>query len=407
MYDSVDELLAKLRLIEDFTIEWKDARVSGQKVNAPARDDLADELAAFANWSGGVIVLGIPRDKLSIVEEFVRTVCKDSIKPELPIDIRAMELPDLAGQPRPVLKVEARKSLHVHESPGGYLYRQGAEKRRMPAELLARLFQQRSQARLIRFDEQVVPDTTPADLEEHLVRPFIREGEARESGLQKLAFIRRDDDGTLRATVSGVLFCTEDPARWLKNAYIDAVAYKGGDRSPSDQIDAKTISGPLDRQIAYAFSFCLRNNRVSARKAPARTETPQYSEVALFEAIVNAVAHRDYSISGSHIRIFMFDDRIEIYSPGGLPNTMSVESMEDRQANRNENIVSVLAKRPVPTDRDLRRQYMMDKRGWGVPAIIDESLRLSGRRPLYREVDQSELILTIFAAEDPFMKGEG
>lgn len=94
----------------------------------------------------------------------------------------------------------------------------------------------------------------------------------------------------------------------------------------------------------------------------------------------------------------MFDDRVEIYSPGGLPNTMSVESMEDRQANRNENIVSVLAKKPVPTDRDLRRQYVMDKRGWGVPAIIDESFKLSGRRPVYRVVDQSEVILTIFAA---------
>lgn len=408
MYDSVDELLAKLRLIEDSTIEWKEVRVPGQKVNAPARDDLADELAAFANWSGGVIVLGvqdktrevlgIPRDKLSIVEEFVRTVCKDSIKPELPIDIRAMELPDLTGQTQPVLKVEAKKSLYVHESPGGYLYRQGSEKRKMPGDLLARLFQQRSQARIIRFDEQVVPDTTPADLDERLVEPFIRQGEARESGLQKLAFIRSDDEGSLRATVSGVLFCTEEPTRWLKNAYIDAVAYKGAERSPNYQIDAKTISGPLDDQIAEAFSFCLRYNRVSARKIPARTEIPQFSEVALFEAIVNAVAHRDYSISTSHIRIFMFDDRVEIYSPGGLPNTMSVESMEDRQANRNENIVSVLAKKPVPTDRDLRRQYVMDKRGWGVPAIIDESFKLSGRRPVYRVVDQSEVILTIFAA---------
>jgi hypothetical protein len=61
---------------------------------------------------------------------------------------------------------------------------------------------------------------------------------------------------------------------------------------------------------------------------------------------------------------------------------MSVESMEERQANRKENIVSVLAKKPVPTDRDLQRQDVMDRRGWGVPAIIEESFKLSGRRPL-------------------------
>ena len=68
--------------------------------------------------------------------------------------------------------------------------------------------------------------------------------------------------------------------------------------------------------------------RVGAYKNPARTDLPQYSEAALFEAIVNAVVHRDYSIRGSRIRLSMFADRLEIDSPGGLPNNLTIDSMD-------------------------------------------------------------------------------
>ena len=74
---------------------------------------------------------------------------------------------------------------------------------------------------------------------------------------------------------------------------------------------------------------------------------PQYSERALFEAITNAVVHRDYSISGIRIRLSMFEDRLEIQSPGSLPNNLTLESMEVRQATRNEALTSVLARMPV------------------------------------------------------------
>jgi len=409
MYDSVEELLAKLRLVEDSTIEWKEVRVPGETVRAPDRDKLADTLASFANWSDGVVVLGIhdgtrevlgiPREKLGVVENYVRSICNDLVKPMLPVRLVAMELPNTTGETKAILKIDVPRSLFIHKSPGGYLFRQCGEKREMPTELLGRLLQQRSQARIIRFDEQAVPESGIESLEHRLIAPYLKEGEPAESALRKLAFIREDDQGVLRATVSGVLFCTEEPTRWLRNAYIDAVAYRGSERSPRHQVDAKEFAGPIDSQIEEAFQFCLRHNRVWGEKTPDRVETPQFSEVAMFEAIVNAVAHRDYSIATSHIRVFMFDDRMEIYSPGGLPNTMTVESMESRQANRNENIVSRLAKRPVPkSNQDLRRQSLMDRRGWGVPAIIDESLRLSGRLPVYRELDQSELMLTIYAS---------
>ena len=122
----------------------------------------------------------------------------------------------------------------------------------------------------------------------------------------------------------------------------------------------------------------------------------QYS----FEALVNAVAHRDYSISGSKIRLFMFDDRLEIYSPGALPNTVTIDSMHLRQATRNELITSLLAETPVATAiGDVGRGFYMEKRGDGVPIILDESEKLSGEKPVYRLIDDSELLLTIYSAK--------
>jgi ATP-dependent DNA helicase RecG len=120
---------------------------------------------------------------------------------------------------------------------------------------------------------------------------------------------------------------------------------------------------------------------------------------AVFEAVTNAVAHRDYSMPGSKVRLRLFDDRLEIYSPGMLPNTMTTESIALRQAARNEAITSLLARCPVRESAVTEhRQHIMDKRGEGVPVILEETERLSGVRPTYRLIDESELLLTIPAA---------
>ena len=199
--------------------------------------------------------------------------------------------------------------------------------------------------------------------------------------------------------MAGVLLCSDHPERFLPNAFIEAVRYRGLRQDSNYQTDAQKICGPLDHQIKQAMSFLKRNQTVMATKEPHRIETSQFSERAVFEAVVNAVAHRDYSISGSKIRFFMFDDRLEIYSPGALPNTVTIESIALRQATRNELITSLLAETPVAeTVGDVGRGYYMEKRGDGVPIIFNESVRLSGKKPAYRLIDDSELLLTIFSA---------
>lgn len=271
----------------------------------------------------------------------------------------------------------------------------------MPPDLLARLFQQRSQSRLIRFDEQVVSRATLNDLSEPLWQRFTnsRSDGNRESFLGKLGMARADDEGILRPTVAGVLLATEDPREWLPNAFVQAVAYRGTEVTPGPdyQLDAADISGPLDQQAWQACQFVRKNMWMGASKEQGRHDEPQFDLTAVFEALVNAVAHRDYSIHGSKIRLRLFADRLEIYSPGTIPNSMTIETLAYRQASRNEAIASLLAKCPVPSQEEVRtdRSAMMDRRGEGVSIILENSRKLTGQPAVYALNDDAELLLTL------------
>ena len=271
----------------------------------------------------------------------------------------------------------------------------------MTSDESLRLAQQRAQSRFLWFDKQAVPGTGFGSLDESLWKLLLSvEGAADpELALEKMGILTNDENGTTRATVAGVLLCTHSPEEWLPNACISATCYRGEDRA-SGQIDAQIITGPLNRQISEAVTFAVRNMRVGAYKSPARTDLPQYSEKAIFEAIVNAIVHRDYSIQGSKIRLSMFEDRIEIISPGGLPNNLTIDSMDVRQSTRNEALTSMFGRMSV---EDIHgsgaRQFFIERRGDGVPIIKRETEALSGESPTYQLIDDSELILTIPAAD--------
>ncbi len=400
------DLADRIRLGEDTTLELKSLVVKGSRVGSPDRRDFADELAAMANGRGGTVVLGvddgtrevqgIPIADLDAVEGWVREVCNDSVTPPLDADILKIELDGAAGGRVPIIRVDVGRSLFVHRSPGGYFRRLGSSRRELAPEALARLFQNRSQSRLIRFDESIVPRTAPGDLHYSLTRRFSRE-DASADTLRKLRIVAEDDDGAERLTLSGVLLCTPDPQRWLPHASIQAVSYSGERTDTDYQTDARDVGGPLDEQVAEALHFVRRNMLVRAAKGLARSERPQFSERAVFEALVNAVAHRDYSIHGARIRLHLFGDRLELYVPGALANTLAPDSLHLRQASRNELIVSLLARCPAPAN--LVSTRMMDRRGDGVPIIRDECKQLSGRLPEYTLLDDSELRLVIRAAK--------
>lgn len=175
MFDSQKELLQEIALGESGLLEFNEVRFRGDNVSGPDRDKLADGLAAFANSRGGVFVLGvedqthevvgIPLERLDGVVQYAREVLSEPIHP--PIEdavVDRLTLPASTGEELAIVKVEVPRSLFVHRSPGGYLHRVADSKRLMSPEYLARLFQQRSQTRLIRFDEQPVASARLKDL---------------------------------------------------------------------------------------------------------------------------------------------------------------------------------------------------------------------------------------------------
>lgn len=416
MFDSSADLIERIELGESSHLELKEVVFSGEVVKGPRRDDLANEIAAFANTRGGVLVLGIsdkakevlgiPLAKLDAVEEYVTGICIDSIEPPVFATTERLKLPDSTGLMHAVLRVNVERSLSVHRSPAGYVIRVGSSKRSMPPEQLARLFQQRSQARLVRYDELPVPGTSLAEFDPSLIDRFRtdRTSDARETLAIKLGMAVRDEFARSRLTVAGVLLGTGRPERWIPNAFVQAVAYRG--RSIGEamdarnyQVDARDITGPIDVQVSEACRFVARNQRIAASKEFGRRDLPQYDITAVFEALVNAVAHRDYSMEQSKIRLRMFSDRLELYIPGELASTMTPETLAYRQATRNETIASLLAKCEVPGGiASLRttRSTLMDRRGEGVSLILSRSKKLSERIPKYETIDATELRLTIF-----------
>ena len=411
MFDTIGELLSQIRLGEDSTLELKDLRYKGQQITEPHRNSVADEFAAAANTDNVVfifgvddktrIITGIPTEKLNAVENWVRDICNDLITPQLYCRIRKISVKSDDGTDKNILRADIPKSMFIHQSPGGYYERIGSAKRQITPDRLARLFQQRSHARMIFFDEQAVTNATADCIKKELwskyTTPWSSENDAE--FLLKTRFITRDQDGNIFPTVSGVLLANDNPHEFLPGAYIQAVAYRGNERNAAYQTDAQDITGPLDAQICDACAFIIKNMKVYAVKEPARRDIPQYSMQAVFEAVVNAAAHRDYSISGSKIRLHLFSDRLEIFSPGSISNTMTIDSLPLRQVTRNELLASMLSRCPVNRpDIGTSRHYFMERRGEGVPIILAESKRLSGLSPEYKLIDGVELQLIIFAA---------
>ena len=257
------------------------------------------------------------------------------------------------------------------------------------------------------FDETPVATAQASDLDPDLWRRYgtPRSRDTDEAFLIKIGMAASSDGDGLKPTVAGILMGSHEPHRWLPNAFIQAVAYRGTEIVPLGsrelyQLDARDITGSLDEQALEACRFVSRNMRIGATKSLGRRDIPQFDLSAIFEAVVNAVVHRDYSVYGSKIRLRMFADRLELFSPGAIANTLTLESLPYRQAARNETLASLLARTPVPAETDwlkTDRETFMDRRGEGVQIILERSQALSGRLPEYRLFDEAELCLTLYA----------
>ena len=151
----------------------------------------------------------------------------------------------------------------------------------MSTEYLARIFQQRSQTRIVRFDEQVVVGASLANLSSQYWKRFRTErtGDNRDGLLAKLHMATTDVDGMLKPKVAGLLMAAEDPREWMPNAFVQAVAYRGTEIRTSGmdapyQLDAADLSGPLDCQKAYPSSWRTASGYPARNRSTACSTVP-------------------------------------------------------------------------------------------------------------------------------------
>jgi ATP-dependent DNA helicase RecG len=194
-------------------------------------------------------------------------------------------------------------------------------------------------------------------------------------------------DGEPALSVAAVLVFGDDPQRFLPQSRLSAVCFAGPDED-SDLLDRRDIRGRLPDAIDEARAFLERNIRQPAREHGFRREDlPFYDLKALGEAIVNAVVHRDYSLSGSQIRVFLFPDRLEVRSPGRLPNSVTLDNIRlGVHAERNRAVATLLT-----------QLGYLSAIGTGIPRLIIRLSRaVSGRDPEFTLVGE-ELRVRIWA----------
>jgi len=231
---------------------------------------------------------------------------------------------------------------HVYNFAGRYVIWEGGEVAPLRGSALRQLIFARGEAT---FEGMPVPRATRDDLDWEAAAAYARSVEglrhlSPEEALLKRGCLLAEGDA-LRPTHAGILLFGKDPQAWLPQATITVARYAG--LQMSDAFLRADVTGTLPEQARRAEAFVLDNiGRGVELKALQRADDYLYPVTAVREVIVNALAHRDYSIQGDHIRLLLFADRLECYSPGRLPGHITVDNMLEERFSRNAAIVQVL-----------------------------------------------------------------
>ena len=284
-----------------------------------------------------------------------------------------------------------------------YYIRVGTQSREATPEELARLFQQRGS---IRAELRPVSGATLADLDRRRLRDYF--GRIRQQDVPS-----DDDDAGWRTllinteimieegvTVGGLLLFGKTPSRFLSNSGIDAAAFPGVEKDYAAR-ERAGLRGPMtpllgsdgavveNGLVEQALEFVRRNTPVTAtlENDARRVERRTYPPEALREAVVNALIHRDYLLTSTDIELAIYSDRLEIISPGRLPNGITPNRMRTGcRAARNQLL------------KDVMRDYgYLEHMGMGIPRKIIHGMRVhNGTEPGLVE-DQEQFILRLFA----------
>jgi len=390
------ELFEIIQNGESSGVEFKRDERGNRRFN----EDFAKEVVAFSNLKGGKIIIGVDDDgSISGLidencEEWVMNVCRTLVNPGVIPYYEEIQLD--TGQRVAVVYIDMGYSKPYYMERGGekrtYYIRVGSTSREATREELSRLFQASG---FYHYDVAPVANTSIEELDmDELKRYFskyhgIKLDDLTDSEVRNIlinADIMQTTEYGDVLSVGGLLLFGKQPQKLLPNSGV-TFAYFRGDTLSDELLDRKVIEGALPKLIDETVKAIQRNLKVASKiKGLKRIEKGLPREV-FREAVTNAVAHRNYSI-GADIRVYMFTNRIEVRSPGSLPNTVTIEKIKIGSYSypRNPLIAQHL--------RDLR---YIDKLGRGVHMIFRKIAEVGLPEPELKE-EGEEFILTLFTA---------
>jgi len=323
------------------------------KANVTNETSLAQEMVAFSNSGGGTLFIGVSddgtfpgltRDDMGRLNQLTSNAASQHVRP--PINPQSENIATPEGL---VMRISVPDGIgKPYMDKNGVIWvKSGSDKRKATSrEEIQRLYQR---AGLIHGDEIPVPGLTIADLESAYFKTFFERNFSETVDDQDLPISTLLENMNLMKdnvfNVSGALLFAKNPSFKLPIFIVKTIAFPGNEIHETHYSDSQDITGKIEDVFRKSMSFILGNIRHIQRdqniNAPGKPEIPR---LTLEELIANALIHRDYFISAP-VRTFVFDDRVEIISPGNLPNNLTIENIKKGNSNiRNPILASYAAK---------------------------------------------------------------
>ena len=341
---------------------------------------LAEDMVAMANSDGGLIIFGVYENgkfAQEVWEEEADSALREAAtlcRPPVPSSWQMIETAD-----RSLIGINIARSLDLHTLyDGRVLIRSGAQNRTLSGDEIRDLAASRQTAE---FETKVVPGARAEDLDPEIIEEFLDNREvrsgARTGTTAELLFEIGATDRQGNPTTAGILLFGKNPQMFFPQSGIVFVKFPGSEARGEDggigYGRRDELSGPLARLVARAWNVVFEEMRVGATvNGLEREELTEYPRFAVREALVNAVAHRDYRIQGRRIEIRMYGDRLEIISPGGLPGYMTLDNLIDEHFSRNPRLVS-----------GLYQWGFIEELGLGIDRMIEEMVDAGHAPPVF------------------------
>lgn len=375
---------------ENLYLDRKRAKVSLQ--------DLANEVASFANANGGVIVVGITDggaiEGFNLYGSKKLNDCQKIVSGYLnPAPMYECELIDIKNQKNEddnilLFHIEPAMNFIVRNNKDEVYCRQGDSSIKLTSDQIRSLEYDRKERD---FEAEVLIDSTIEDIDLDMVELYknkLGTKVSTEQVLRARGFLR-EKQGELHLTKAGMLLFGKNPSVYLPSARVRVLKFEGNDFQVGTEMNIvkdRTFDSCLYKTIEQARDFINSQLRefTHLNQEGVFETVPEYPEFAWYEGLVNAVTHRDYSNSGEHITIKLFDDRLEICSPGKLGGFVTLDTMRTKRYSRNPQIARVLNEMGIV--RELNE---------GVKRIYSEMQRFFLKDPIYSEPDRNSVLLVL------------